>query len=484
MIIPQNVSSQQSFGPQKDNQEYLFENVNLYNYSKRQEEIAVDLAGALFGDWASLYNGAQEILSGPVERPSNYIQQSLYIASAIMGFATQNFLNVFPCHWFICIGESGSGKSLANVIIEKTLSAISNVSANKCWHMGMPASRQGLYSKFDQTKEGCVPNPNVFIDFDEGLNALLTQLWPLNGIECTGPLGPLIETLLKTYGPCSHMPEITNKDPNQSCKRVDFPRIGLTANGQNFQLAYSSRFLEKGFYHRCFVYDFVGKVVSQDMDSFLKDTENSVKDTDLAIERKYWEPLNVKFMNAMPLPQGQMFHRFVKQGPLPKPEVEDFHKDYHELMEYLNTNNYEYHARAIAEQYRNRCKERFHAYAWLHAWGCERERPNKDDTSVASLFLSLHYQNILNRMKNLPKANLHDYDLIKYIYQAIMKKPDIKRMYITNKISKNQSLSKFDGRAIDRAIGYLVSENYIVQNKRAGFPTSYRVSSHDPKLLD
>lgn len=479
MIIPQNEPSQQSFGLQKDNQEHLFENVNLYNYSQKQQEIAVDLIKVLCGDWRQLYEGAQQILSGPVERPSNYIQQSLYIASAIMGFATQNYLNVFPCHWFICIGESGSGKSLANVIIEKTLYNIKN---NKCWHMAMPASRQGLYSKFNQTKEGSVPNPNVFIDFDEGLNALLTQLWPLNGIECTGPLGPLIETLLKTYGPCSHMPEINNKDPNQSCKRVDFPRIGLTANGQNFQLAYSSRFLEKGFYHRCFVYDFVGKVVPQDMVSFLDDVENTVKNSDLSIGEEYLKSFNSKLFYK--LPQNEPVHKFVQSGRLPNPSGHDFHEDYHELMEYLNTNNYEYHARAIAEQYKNRCKERFHAYAWLHAWGCDRKKPIGQDTAVASLFLSLHYQNILNRMKNLPKANLHDYDLIKYIYQAIKKKPDIKRMYITNKISKNQSLSKFDGRSIDRAIGYLVSENYIVQNKRAGFPTSYRVSTHDPKLLD
>ena len=126
MIIPQNEPSQQSFGLQKDNQEHLFENVNLYNYSQKQQEIAVDLIKVLCGDWRQLYEGAQQILSGPVERPSNYIQQSLYIASAIMGFATQNYLNVFPCHWFICIGESGSGKSLANVIIEKTLYNIKN----------------------------------------------------------------------------------------------------------------------------------------------------------------------------------------------------------------------------------------------------------------------------------------------------------------------------------------------------------------------
>jgi hypothetical protein len=192
--------------------------------------------------------------------------------------------------------------------------------------------------------------------------------------------------------------------------------------------------------------------------------------------------LNHKFTNKIQL--TETIYRFVQKGRLPKPKSHDFHEDYHELMEYLNANNHEYHARAIAEQYKNRSKERFHAYAWLHAWGCNRDKPDDKDVTVASLFLSLHYQNILNRIKFLPKSNLHDYDLIKYIYHSIKIKPEIKRMYITNKISKNQSFSKFDARAIDRAIAYLVSENYIVQNKRSGFPTTYRVSNSDPKLFD
>lgn len=476
MSISQSRSSQQL---SESTDKHLFENLNIYTQSQKQIDLAVDLSSSLQGVWAELYWGAQNILSGPSSQSSQVaynIQQSIYIASALMGVTTQNYLNAFPCHWFICIGESGAGKSLANVIIEKTLNKI----INKCWHIGMPASRQGLYSKFDRTKDG-VPTNNVFIDFDEGLNALLTHLWPSNGLENTGPLGPLVETLLKAYGPCSHMPEITNKDPLHSCKRVESPRIGLTANGQNFQLAYSTRFLEKGFYHRSFVYDFVGKNIKQDMKSFLDDTENTVKDSDLSIPDNFLSRLNQKFLTEAP---GEFIYKFVKAGRLPDPPIEDFHEDYHELMEYLNTNDHEYHARAIAEQYRNRSKERFHCYAWLHAWGSDRDKPNTDDVTVASLFLSLHYQNILNRVKNLPNSKMHDYDLIRYIYQSVRNKPEIKRMYITNKISKNQGLSKFDTRSIDRAISYLIQENYIVQSKRSGAPTTYRVSSLDPKIFD
>jgi hypothetical protein len=464
--MPQNETSQQAIA--HNNIQLQFQNISLYQYSKAQEALAADIASKLEGDWGSLYWGAQDILSGNGVQPNNFIQQSIYIATAIMGLSTQNIYNFFPCHWYICIGESGAGKSLANEIIGKTLLKL----RNKCWHVVMPASREGLYTKFDPQKEGYVPNPNVFLDYDEGLGHLL-KLWPAFGSEPPSILAPLIDTLLKAYGPCSHLPEITNKDPTKSSRRVEKPRIGFTTNGQNFQLATSDKFLEKGFYQRCYVFDFVGKVVPQNIDSFLDSAESKNTSSELAISDKYLADLNNKFPYELTLEPKII--AYAKKGRLPNPTTgHDFHEDYSELMEYLNKGGHEYHAKAIAEQYRNRLVERFVSYAWLHAWGAGREAPTEADTTIASLFISLHYQNILNRMKYMPKDNPHDYDLITYIYQCVMSKPGLTRSYITKRCSANNAYKKFSSHHIDRAIAFLVKESQITETKAAGCQTSYR----------
>jgi hypothetical protein len=466
MIIAQNESSQQ--GTVNNNFESQFQNISLYQYSKAQKQIATDLVSHLSGHWGELYWGAQEILSGEKEQPNNFIQQSLYISTAIMGLSTQNIYNFFPCHWYICIGESGSGKSLCNEIIAKTLIKL----RNKCWPVVMPASREGLYTIFDPQKDGYVPNPNIFLDFDEGLGHL-HKLWPSYGAELPHVLSPLIDTLLKSYGPCSFLPEITNKDPAKSSKRVESPRIGLTTNGQNFTIATSDRFLDKGFYQRSFVFDFVGKIVPKNLDSFLDAAESKNISTELAILDKYWENLNKSFPFEFSL--QTKIRTYAKKGRLPNPTVGyDFHEDYSELMQYLNKGGHEAHAKALTEQYQNRLTERFVSYAWLHAWGAGRLSPNEQDTTVASLFISLHYQNILNRMLHMPKNNPHDYDLITYIYQCVINKPGLTRSYITKRCSANNAYKKFSSQNIDRAIAFLVKESQIAETKTAGCQTSYR----------
>jgi hypothetical protein len=459
MSIAQNESSQQSLSPR-------------YKYSDKQIQLAVDIKCGLKGAFLDLYKGAQKVLSDKEDPKVENIQQALYIATVLMGASTQYYLNLFPCYWYISIGESGGGKTFTNLIISNTLSKIET--QNRCWPIKMPGSREGLYRRLDSTRDDSVPNPNVFVYWDEGL-AGLKRIWPYGDVENISPTGPLVETLLGSYGGCEELAEISTKDPEKSCKRIVNPRILFTINGQpNVYTAIlnSNNFLGNGLYHRCHVFDFIGDDLPETLDGFLQGIDDKIN-TPTSLHSDYLSSIN-KILKDIDKPIV-----WAKKGNVPKPDY-DFLNDYRELLTYLNENSLDNHALAISEQYKNRTRKRFSTYAWLHAFGCGRDKLAKEDTNFASLSLGLHYQNILNRVKTRSKNDCGELDLIEYVYEKIKNYFDKKRTgpereYILNLVRKKWS-TKFKIQDTDKALEFLIKSEYIsaynTKNKPFYRPTS------------
>jgi len=468
MNISQNEPSQQSFKAIKN----PLQLTNSYKQSESQIKLTTDLSVIIEGAFKDLYLGAMELFSGSETDLSQFQQQSLYVATSVMGCVTQDYLNLFCNHWFICVGESGSRKTIANQIIKNTIIR----TKNKCYPINMPASREGLYSRLGV--EGGIPKPNVFIEFDEGLNKLY-KLWANQKPESNSALNGLMSTLIESYGPVQELSEITNKDLTKSSKAVLSPRIALTLNGQGLSFAKavtSDSFLNNGFYHRCLVFDFVVKETDDSQDNYL----NEDYDSDLLINNKYLDYLNWLIKHEGNLPSKPCIKYRIK-GASPRSDY-DFKQDYYELLEYLNSNCPPVHTLAIVDQHNSRMKERIKTLAWLHAWGRGAEKWDTIDVTFAYMLGGLHYQNILNRLKNAPLDARNDYHLMKYIYGHVARKKTVLRQRIQSACGNHNDYKQFSSTQVSYAIKELIAEGYIVARKQ-GKSTYYDIGAekfHDP----
>lgn len=423
-----------------------------YDHSAKQKHLMTDIGSIMKGSLSDLYLGAMELFSGSSIDSGEFQQQSLYVALAVMGCSTQDYLNLFPNHWFICIGESGSRKTLANQIIKNTLIQIDN----KCYPINMPASREGLYTRLNW-EQGGVQKPSVIIEFDEGLTKL-SKLWANQRPETNGSLTTLMETLLGAFGAPSELGEITNKDPAKSSKAIINPRIALTVNGQGISFSRaldSDTFLDNGFYHRCLVFDFLGDTQEDTLDDYLSDKKNSL----LIMDKGRLSYLNKILSNPALLET---------RGATPSTDY-NFKNDYYELLHYLNINSLPLHASAIIAQHKNRMPSRIRTMAWLHAWGRGAKRWETVDVTFAYMVGGLHYQNILNRLKHAPLDDTTDFELMSYICHTVTRRSKegklTSRKDIQSLCSRKKNFKHMQGLGVSNALKELEAEGYLIVKK-------------------
>lgn len=458
--MTQNEQSQQS------SEQLKLTNRSSYKYSDKQTSLCHEIIKDSKGIWSDICYNALKIFTGTDSPISDFQQQSIYVADMILGCATQDYLDLKPNYWSLCIGESGSGKTVANIIVKESLRRIPN---NTCWNIKMPASEGGLYTALN-----ALPRPCAFIEYDEGLNKLV-KLWNNNKPETSGIVSNLLETLMSIYEAGGDLSEVTNKDPSKSSKGIIRPVVSLSITGQALSYARAcsvSEFIDKGFYHRCLIYDFIGRESCASFNEYLDeaDTSRSLRLDDDKLLR-----LKSKIKVALKT-DTQPVEFYIKQGRAPSSSY-DFTKDYNELLTYLNELGEEAHARAIIEQYNNRMRDKIKTLARLHAWGRGADTWESDDVTWAMKRAGLHYQNILNRLKNSPIESRNDYLLIKYIYDKVIFCRKIEHVYITKLVSKKNGIKHFHSPQIKQAIKYLCEEGLIIEHRFPKTRTYYTPAS-------
>jgi len=395
MSISQNESSQQSF-------ETLY---SKWSASTDYKDILVQLMSKLAvmidGAWLEIFKQAD------VLHP-NRPQASHYIAMNLVCCGAQGYLATPALNYNIGVGISGGGKSWANLTVTQSL----NLLDSSIFIVAKPKSGDGLNSAFH-----CFPRPNGYFYLDEGLATLLANV----GSKTTNSSNyEAYKGFLSCYGSPSSLLGSKNKDKEKDTASVLYPRLTYNCDGQYSVIASclsDRQFLEAGYLQRSLYWHFVQpkKVIkSNEMSLLQKSVQVETTTDDLVIRdlssiNKYVLHLytSTALKDMCPPPS----HKAIL--PLPS---HDWTIHYYRFCDVIKDVPTLY--KQLADI--NRTNEKIRYLAQLHAWARGSREVEKGDVEVASLIISISYENFID-IYRLSQAMPDEEQLMWVLLQAVHK---------------------------------------------------------------
>ena len=371
MNISQNESSQQSF------EDCYSQWSSSTDYKDSLVKLMSQLTVMLDGAWLEIFKQAD------VLHP-NRPQTSHYIAMNLVCCGAQGYLATPALNYNIGVGMSGGGKTWANTTVTQSLNSLKS----QIFTVTKPKSGDALNSAFN-----CFPRPNGYFYSDEGLATLLANV----GSKTTNSSNyEAYKGFLSCYGSPSILLGSKNKDKDKDTASVLYPRLTYNCDGQYTVIASclaDRQFLEAGYLQRSLYWHFVSpkKVIkSNEMSLLQKSVQVETATDDLVIR-------DLSSLNKYVL-------HFYATTALKDMCLPPSHKAILPLPSHDWTIHYDKFCDAIKDVptlYRqladiNRTNEKIRYLSQLHAWARGSREVEKIDVEVASLIISISYENFID----------------------------------------------------------------------------------------
>lgn len=398
MIIPQNEISQQS-------------NDELYNlwkqttdYNETLIELMSKLTVTLSGAWLDIYKRAYEL-------HPNRPQTAHYIAMNLVCCGAQGYLATPSINYNIGVGCSGGGKTWANLTISQSLKNLKS----EIYTVSKPKSGDALNSAFN-----CFPRPNGYFYSDEGLATLLANVGSKSNNSSNYEA---YKGFLSCYGSPSTLLGSKNKDKEKDTASVLYPRLTYNCDGQYAVIASclsDRQFLEAGYLQRSLYWHFLSPKKTHKTEKIsLLEKSLRVETTadDLYLTCKELESLN-KYVKQTYTSTAlkDMCRPPSHKQTLPTPS-HDWTIHYYRFCDAIKDAPVLYRQLTDIE----RIIEKNRYLSQLHAWARGSQSVDIIDVEVASLIISISYENFIDIYKAsqvVPDEELLMWALLKSIDKA------------------------------------------------------------------
>ena len=395
MTISQNQQSQQPF-------DTLYSQwLATTDYRDSLVELMSKLAVILDGAWLKIFEQADAL-------HPNRPQTSHYIAMNLVCCGAQGYLATPALNYNIGAGISGGGKTWANTTVTQSL----NLLKSPIFTVTKPKSGDALNSAFN-----CFPRPTGYFYLDEGLATLLANV----GSETTNSSNyEAYKGFLSCYGSPSLLLGSKNKDKEKDTASVLYPRLTYNCDGQYSVIARclaDRQFLEAGYLQRSLYWHFVSPKKENKINqmSLLEKSVQAEKTTDdlviydLDCLNKYVLHLytTTALKDMCPPPSHK------KVFPIPS---HDWGIHYTRFCDAIKDTPTLYRQLGGTE----RTNEKMRYLAQLHAWARGSLKVEEVDVEVASLIISISYENFID-IYRLSQAVPDEEQLMWVLLQAVDK---------------------------------------------------------------
>lgn len=395
MSISQNESSQQSF-------DTLYSHWSATtDYSEAQLKLLSQLTVTLGGAWLEIYNQAIEI-------HPNRPQAAHYIAMNLVCCGAQGYLGAPSVNYNIGAGTSGDGKSWPNKTIEQTIPFLKS----KIYQIPKPKSGDAFNKAFL-----AFDRPNCLFYMDEGLGNLLANF---SKNTKNNSFYEAYKVILSCHEGPTRLLGSKNKHEGDDTPSVEFPRLTFNVDGQYSVFAEcltDPDFMPVGFFQRALFWQFKSPK-GQEIDIKKEAEQPQRLSTELAIKDVTYIndliKLDIKTTRIADLQPSASY------GLCLPPCLYDWTKHYYAFCEEIKKSPNLYSNLTS----RGRTNARLRYLADVHCWGRGKTQIEQIDVEVASLIISLSYENFKDIIKNcqqVPDEELLLYQLLKVLSNADQK---------------------------------------------------------------